>query len=121
MVYLFVCYPKCSTCAKARKFLNDNNIKYEERNIKEDNPTKDELKEWLYKSKYPVKRFFNTSGKTYREMNLKDKLEKMTEEEKLELLSTDGMLVKRPIIVGEDRVLVAFKEEEWAALAKNKY
>lgn len=116
MKYLFVCYPKCSTCNKAKKFLIENNIGFEERNIKEDNPSKKELKEWLSKSTYPIKRFFNTSGKLYRELNLKEKLLEMTEDEKLDLLSTDGMLVKRPIIVGDDIVLVGFKENEWNIL-----
>ena len=118
MKYLFICYPKCSTCSKAKKFLIENEIEFTERNIKEDNPTNIELKEWLGKSTYPIKKFFNTSGNVYRELNLKDKLPKMTEEEKLELLSTDGMLVKRPIIVGEDTVLVGFKEDEWSILNK---
>lgn len=116
MKYLFVCYPKCSTCSKAKKFLNGNGIDFEERNIKEDNPSKKELKKWFDKSDYPIKKFFNTSGKIYREMKLKDKLEEMTEDDKLELLSTDGMLVKRPILVGQDKVLVAFKEDEWEVL-----
>lgn len=111
--YLFVSYPKCSTCKKAKKFLTENNIKFTERDIKEDNPTKAELKNWLGKSNYTIKRFFNTSGTLYREMKLKDKLVDMTEEEKLELLSTDGMLVRRPIVVGPDTVLVGFKEDEW--------
>lgn len=118
MKYLFVCYPKCSTCNRAKKFLIENEIEFTERNIKEDNPTNIELKEWLGKSNYPIKKFFNTSGNIYRELNLKDKLPKMTEQEKLELLSTDGMLVKRPIIVGEDMVLVGFKEDEWNILNK---
>lgn len=116
MEYQFVCYPKCSTCAKAKKFLSENNIKFKERNIKEDNPTKEELKDWLDKSNYPIKRFFNTSGILYREMKLKDKLLDMNEEEKIELLSRDGMLVKRPIIVGPDTVLVGFKESEWSSI-----
>ena len=115
MDYLFVCYPKCSTCGKAKKFLMENDIGFTERNIKEDNPSKEELKEWLDKSKYPIKKFFNTSGLVYRELNLKEKLLEMTEEEKLELLSTDGMLVKRPIIIGDDTVLVGFKEDEWSS------
>lgn len=114
MKYKFICYPKCGTCRKARKFLEENKIEFEERNIKEDNPKADELKDWIDKSGYPIKRFFNTSGIIYREMNLKDKLQDMTDEEKIELLATDGMLVKRPIIVGDDTVLVAFKEEEWS-------
>ena len=115
MKYLFICYPKCSTCSKARKWLDENNIDYEERNIKVDNPTEDELNQWIPKGNYSIKRFFNTSGIIYREQGLKDKLEDMSEAEKIKLLSTDGMLVKRPILVGEDRILVGFKEEEWKA------
>ncbi len=113
MKYLFLCYPRCTTCAKARKWLDDNNIKYEERNIKENNPTEDELREWIRKSDYPIKRFFNTSGNSYKELGLKDELVDMSDEEKIKLLATDGMLVKRPIIVGGDIVLVGFKEDEW--------
>ena len=113
MKYLFVCYPRCSTCGKAKTFLRENDIEFSERNIKVDNPSKEELKVWLDKRGYPIKRFFNTSGQAYRDLNLKERLLEMTEEEKLDLLSTDGMLVKRPIIVGEDTVLVGFKEEEW--------
>lgn len=116
MKYLFICYPKCSTCTKARKWLDKNNIDYTERNIKGDNPTEAELKEWVSIGNYPIKRFFNTSGVLYRELGLKDKLDNMSDEEKIKLLSTDGMLVKRPILVGEDKVLVAFKEEEWKAV-----
>lgn len=118
MKYLFICYPKCSTCKKAKKYLEDNNIEFEERNIKEDNPSVDELKVWINKSKYEIKRFFNTSGILYREMNLKDKLAEMTEDEMIELLATDGMLVKRPILIGEETVLAAFKEKEWSILNK---
>ncbi|SHE57456.1 arsenate reductase [Tissierella praeacuta DSM 18095] len=113
MKYLFLCYPKCSTCNKARKWLDENNIKYEERNIKENNPREDELKEWIGKSHYPIKRFFNTSGNIYKELGLKDKLADMSDDEKIKLLATDGMLVKRPIIIGEEVVLVGFKAEEW--------
>lgn len=113
MKYLFVCYPKWTTCRKARKWLEENNILYEERDIKEDNPTEVELKEWILKSDYPIKKFFNTSGKIYRELGLKDKLANMSEDEKVKILSTDGMLVKRPIIVGSEKVLVGFKEEDW--------
>lgn len=116
MKYLFICYTKCSTCKKAKKWLEDNNIEYDERQIKENNPTKDELKEWISNSGYPIKRFFNTSGNLYKELNLKDKLVTMTEEDQIKLLATDGMLVKRPIVVGEDIVLVGFKEEEWEKL-----
>ena len=120
MKYLFVCYPKCSTCKKAKKYLQENNIEFEERNIKEDNPSADELKTWISKSNYDIKRFFNTSGILYREMKLKDKLTNMTEDEKIELLASDGMLVKRPILLGEDTVLVAFKEKEWNILMKKQ-
>lgn len=120
MKYLFICYPKCSTCNKARKYLDDNNIDYEERNIKEDNPSESELKEWIGKSNYPIRRFFNTSGTIYREQNLRDRLPNMSEEEQIKLLSTDGMLVKRPIIIGGDTVLVSFKENEWSILKSGR-
>lgn len=113
---LFVCYPKCSTCKKAQKWLDDNGIGYELRDIKEDNPTLEELKEWYKKSGLVLRRFFNTSGQLYREMGLKDKLNDMSEDEQLKLLSSDGMLVKRPIAVSEDSVLVGFKESEWERL-----
>lgn len=113
MKALFNCYAKCSTCKKAKKWLDENNIKYEERDIKGDNPTADELKEWIVRSNYPIKRFFNTSGIIYRELGLKDKLDNMTDDEKIFLLATDGMLVRRPILVQNDIVLVGFKEEEW--------
>ena len=111
----FICYPKCTTCQRAQKWLDDNNIKYELRNIKENNPTLDELTKWYKESGLPLKKFFNTSGLLYKSMGLKDKLPKMSEEEQLKLLSTDGMLVKRPIIIGSDFVLVGFKEDEWIA------
>lgn len=111
---VFICYPKCTTCRKAKKWLDDNSIEYEERSIAEDNPTYEELKRWHAQSGLDLRKFFNTSGKLYREMNLKDKLADMTEEEQLRLLSSDGMLVKRPIAVKEDTVLVGFKETEWA-------
>lgn len=110
---LFVHYPKCSTCKKAKAFLDDRGVEYKERHIVEDNPSFDELKKWYEMSDYPLKRFFNTSGMRYREMGLKDKLAHMSEEEQLELLSTDGMLVKRPILVDGERVRVGFKEKEW--------
>lgn len=110
---LFVHYPKCSTCKKAKAFLDDRGVEYKERHIVEENPTFDELKKWYEMSDYPLKRFFNTSGMRYREMGLKDKLAHMSEEEQLELLSTDGMLVKRPILVDGERVRVGFKEKEW--------
>ena len=110
---LFICYPKCSTCQKAKKWLDEHNIEYIERHIVEDNPNYDELKEWYAKSGFPLKKFFNTSGLIYKEMNLKDKLPTMSEEEQLKLLATNGMLVKRPLVVKENIVLVGFKEAEW--------
>ncbi len=110
---LFVEYPKCTTCKKAKKWLEDNDIKYTSRHIKEQNPTYEELKEWYGMSDLPLKRFFNTSGMLYKSMQLKDKLPTMTEEEQLHLLATDGMLVKRPIIVKDDGVLVGFKADVW--------
>lgn len=113
---LFIEYPKCSTCKKAKKYLDDNNISYEDRNIKDNNPTKDELKKYIELSNKDINNFFNTSGLKYRELNLKDKLKSMTFDEKLDLLSTDGMLVKRPIIVNGKNVLVGFKEKEWQEL-----
>lgn len=111
---LFICYPKCSTCQKAKKWLDEHNIKYTERHIVEDNPTYEELKEWHEKSALPLKKFFNTSGLLYKEMQLKDKLLDMSEKEQLKLLATNGMLVKRPLVVSDDAVLVGFKEKEWA-------
>ena len=111
---LYICYPKCSTCRKAQKWLDEHEIEYTLRDIKEDNPSYDELKEWYEKSGLPLKRFFNTSGQLYREMQLKDRLADMSEEEQLRLLATDGMLVKRPIAVKGDTVTVGFKEAEWA-------
>ena len=110
---LFICYPKCSTCQKAKKWLDEKNIEYTERHIVENNLTYDELKKWYPKSGLPLKKFFNTSGLLYKEMKLKDKLPMMSEEEQLKLLATNGMLVKRPLIVSEDMVLVGFKETEW--------
>ncbi len=110
---LFVEYPKCSTCKKAKKWLDDNGIEYEDRHITENNPTFEELKAWHEKSGMDIKRFFNTSGMKYRELGLKDKLPNMTDDEMLELLSTDGMLVKRPVLVGENIVLTGFREKEW--------
>lgn len=111
---LFICYPKCSTCQKAKKWLEANNIEYKERHIVEENPTYDELKDWHSKSGLPLKRFFNTSGLLYKEMKLKDKLPAMSEEEQLKLLASNGMLVKRPLLVNGDTVLVGFKEADWA-------
>lgn len=113
MNILFLEYPKCSTCKKAKSWLDSHGVAYEDRHIKEDNPTAAELEEWHKKSGLDIKRFFNTSGNLYKEMKLKDKLPEMSLEEKYELLSTDGMLVKRPIIVGDGFVLTGFKESEW--------
>ena len=110
---IFLEYPKCSTCQKAKKWLDGHQIKYTDRHIVEDNPTYDELKEWYGKSGLPLKKFFNTSGMLYKEMQLKDKLGVMSEEEQLRLLATNGMLVKRPIIVDGTTVLTGFKETEW--------
>ena len=109
----FVCYPKCTTCQKARKWLDENQIAYEFRDIKTDNPTFDELTAWHRASGLPLRKFFNTSGLLYKSMDLKNKLPTMSEEEMLKLLSTDGMLVKRPLVIGDDFVLVGFKEAEW--------
>ena len=111
---LFIHYPKCTTCQKAKKWLDENNIEYTERHIVENNPSYDELKQWHEKSGLELKRFFNTSGLLYKEMQLKNKLPEMSEEEQLRLLSTNGMLVKRPIVVGNDTVLVGFREAQWA-------
>ena len=109
----FICYPKCTTCQKARKWLDDNQIEYELRDIKLDNPTLDELTAWYKQSGLPLKKFFNTSGLLYKSLDLKNKLPTMTDDEMLKLLATDGMLVKRPLLVGDDFVLVGFKEAEW--------
>ena len=111
---LFVCYPNCSTCRKAQSWLAEQNTPFEVRNIKTDNPTAQELKTWHQASGLPLRKFFNTSGIIYRELGLKDKLGTMTEDAQYELLATDGMLVKRPILVADDFVLVGFKEKEWA-------
>lgn len=110
---LFVHYPKCTTCKRAQKWLDEHQISYEERDIKENNPSLEELKEWYQRSGLPLKRFFNTSGMLYKEMKLKDKLPEMSEDEQLALLASDGMLVKRPIVVTKESVLVGFKEAQW--------
>ena len=115
---LFVQYPKCSTCRKAKNWLDEHNIEYESRHIVEDNPTAEEIEKWYNKSGLPLKRFFNTSGMVYREKKLKDKIPDMTEQEQFDILATDGMLVKRPILVGEGFVLVGFKQDEWESKAK---
>ena len=111
---LFIEYPKCTTCQKAKKWLDAHNIAYTDRHIVEDNPSYDELKKWHERSGLPLKKFFNTSGLMYKDMQLKDKLPAMSEEEQLRLLATNGMLVKRPVIVDGDTVLTGFKEAEWA-------
>lgn len=112
----FICYPRCTTCQKAKKWLDANKIQYTERHIKDDNPSYEELKEWYEKSGLPLKKFFNTSGQLYKSMELKNKLPDMSDEEQLRLLATDGMLVKRPLLIKGDKVLVGFKEAEWENL-----
>ena len=109
----FICYPKCTTCKKAQKWLEENRISYEFRDIKENNPSREELGIWYRTSGQPLKKFFNTSGLQYKALQLKDKLPAMCEEEQLDLLATDGMLVKRPLLIGDDFVLIGFKEGEW--------
>lgn len=111
---LFICYPKCSTCKNAKKWLDEHHLNYTERHIVEKNPSYDELKEWVSKSGLPLKKFFNTSGLLYKEMKLKDKLPTMSEDEQLQLLATNGMLVKRPLVIGDEAILVGFKENEWS-------
>lgn len=113
MSVLFVEYPKCTTCRRAKKFLQENNVEFIDRHIAEENPSKEELKTWLDKSGLKINKFFNTSGVLYREMQLKDKVKTLPEDKLLDILATNGMLVKRPILVKEDTVLVGFKEEEW--------
>ena len=110
---LFLCYPKCSTCQKAKAWLEERSISYDLRDIKQDNPTVEELTAWYRKSGLPLKKFFNTSGLQYKALGLKDKLTAMSEDEQLALLATDGMLVKRPLVVGDGFVLTGFKEAEW--------
>lgn len=115
---LFIEYPKCSTCQKAKKWLDENGLKYESRHIKEENPTYDELKKWYQQSGMPLKKFFNTSGMLYKSMQLKEKLPTMSEDEQLQLLATDGMLVKRPLIICDKTILTGFREKEWAEKLK---
>ena len=110
---LFIEYPKCSTCQKAKKWLIEKGIEFEDRHIIEENPTREELEIWYHASGLPLKRFFNTSGMKYKELNLKEKLPDMSEEQQLDLLATDGMLVKRPVLVGESFVVTGFREKEW--------
>ena len=113
MKYLFIEYPKCSTCQKAKKWLQNKNIEFEDRHIVENTPTVKELEKWLQKSDLEIKKFFNTSGLVYKNMNLKETLDTMSQEEKIKLLASNGMLMKRPLLVGEDFVLVGFKEMQW--------
>lgn len=115
---LFLEYPKCSTCKKAKNWLESNGVEFEDRHIVENNPTADELKAWYEKSGFPLKKFFNTSGLKYKELGLKEKLPNMTEEEQINLLATDGMIVKRPLVIGDDFVLIGFKEAQWAEKLK---
>ena len=116
----FICYPKCTTCQKAKKWLDNNGIEYDLRDIRTENPTEEELAQWYTKSGLPLKKFFNTSGLQYKAMGLKDKLPGMNEEEMLQLLAADGMLVKRPLLVGKNFVLVGFREAEWSETVKIK-
>ncbi|GAA0859920.1 MULTISPECIES: arsenate reductase family protein [Clostridium] len=118
MSYLFVEYPKCTTCKRAKKWLEQNGVDFIDRDIKLDNPTKEELKLWLDKSGLDIKKFFNTSGVLYREQGMKDKIKTLSEDELLDILASDGMMVKRPLIIGEDKVLVGFKEPEWESNLK---
>lgn len=118
MQYLFLNYPKCSTCGKAKKWLDTNNISYISRDIKENNPTKSELQDFYNKSGLPLKKFFNTSGLVYKELSLKDKLPSMTDEEMLTLLASNGMLVRRPLLIGDNNVLIGFKESDWSMILK---
>lgn len=113
MKYLFVEYPKCSTCQKAKKWLENKNVDFEARHIVENTPTAEELKDWIAKSGLEIKRFFNTSGLVYKNMNLKEKLDEMSDDEKINLLASNGMLIKRPLLIGENLVLVGFREKEW--------
>ena len=113
---LFVCYPKCTTCQKAQKWLDDRGVRYDLRDIREENPTEAELRDWHMRSGLPLKRFFNTSGLLYKALDLKDRLPQMSEDEQFKLLASDGMLVKRPLLIGDGFVIVGFKESEYASL-----
>ena len=119
MKVLFIEYPKCSTCKKAKKWLIDNNIDFESRHIVEDTPKENELEKWILESKKDIKKFFNTSGLKYKELNLKEKLPSMSDKEKIKLLSSNGMLIKRPLLISENNVLVGFKVKEWEELLLN--
>ena len=114
----FICYPKCGTCQKAKKWLEEKNVEYDYRDIKLDNPSLEELTQWYKASALPIRKFFNTSGQLYKSMELKNKLPEMSEAEMLELLASDGMLVKRPLLIADDFVLVGFKETDWEKLIK---
>ena len=118
---LFICYPKCTTCQKAKKWLDDNGLEYEMRHIKDENPSEEEIRMWHKKSSLPLKKFFNTSGILYKELNLKDKLTTMSEDEQYKLLATDGMLVKRPLIITDNAVIVGFKEDEYKKLKQDLF
>lgn len=113
MEYLLIEYPKCSTCKNAKKWLEENNISFEDRHMVEETPSKEELAKWIKQSGIEIKKFFNTSGMLYKELNLKEKIPSMSEEEKIELLASNGMLIKRPLLIGKDKILIGFKKEEW--------
>lgn len=118
---VFIQYPKCSTCRNAKKWLDDNNIEYIDRNIVEETPTYEELKDWIERSNKNIKSFFNTSGLVYKSLNLKEKLPKITDDEKIKLLSRNGMLIKRPLFISDDEILIGFKQDEWNnVLGKSK-
>lgn len=118
MAVKFICYPKCSTCRKAKKWLIENGIEFDERHIVDNKPTADELKLWIEKSGLSIKKFFNTSGVLYKEMGLKDKLPNMSYDEQIELLASDGKMVKRPVVITDDKVIVGFKEADWENILK---
>ncbi len=118
MAVKFICYPKCSTCRKAKKWLVENGIEFDERHIVDNKPTADELKLWIEKSGLSIKKFFNTSGVLYKEMGLKDKLPNMSYDEQIELLASDGKMVKRPVVITDDKVIVGFKEADWENILK---
>lgn len=120
MKIVFIEYPKCTTCQKAKRWLEASDVKFEDRNIVHNNPSKDELKKWISSNDYDIKKWFNTSGLKYKELNLKEKLNDMTDDEKIDLLSRDGMLVKRPLLVIDEKVLIGFKEETWKTALQDK-
>ncbi len=120
MKNIFIEYPKCSTCKKAKKWLEENNIEFEDRNITSETPTVEELKEWINKSQQDIKKWFNTSGLKYKELNLKEKLVTMSDKEKIELLASDGMLIKRPLLISDKGIFTGFKEEKWNVLKQEQ-